>query len=389
MNRKIIFWSFVFGIFLSFQLYCQPQKPSIGNEQLTEYLPLLKKAKVGLVINTTSLVHKTLLLDTLLSLGVNVRAIFAPEHGFRADADAGAKIQNETDSKTGLPIISLYGKMKQPSAEDLKNIDVLIFDIQDVGVRFYTYISTLTEIMEACATHQKHLIVLDRYHPHLNYIDGPVLKDSSLKSFVGMHSVPIVYGMSIGEYAKMVKGEKWLKNKKDFTLTVIRCQKLQREKCREYPFDYIPSPNLKTKSAVIAYPSICLFEGTNLSLGRGTSSPFLIYGSPDMKTGDTTFTPQPMPGAMTPPLQGKLCKGYFLHDTQLPKKEIDLSHILSAKKQYSGKEFFLKNGFFDKLAGNRTLRTQIEKGIAISEIKNSWKKDLIAFDKIRKKYLLY
>ena len=277
-------------------------------ERISVYHPLLANKKVALVVNQTSIVKGSHLVDTLLKLGVNIKVIFAPEHGFRGKADAGEVISDTKDTKTGLPIISIYGKKKKPSAEDLKDVDLVLFDIQDVGVRFYTYISTLHYVMESCAEFQKPLMVLDRPNPNGYFVDGEIL-NPAYKSFVGMHQVPTVYGMTIGEYAKMINGEGWLPNKATCDLTVIECKNYTHDTFYELPVK--PSPNLPNIRSILLYPSICFFEGTTLSLGRGTEKQFQVIGHPALKS-DFSFTPMPNEGAKEPPLKGEKCYGLDL-----------------------------------------------------------------------------
>lgn len=356
------------------------------------YLPLLKGKRVALLINQTATVGSTLLLDTLLSQGVNVVKIFVPEHGFRGSADAGTHIKNDKDVKTGLPIISLYGNNKKPKATQLADVDVVVYDLQDVGARFYTYISTLQYAMEACAAAGKEIIVLDRPNPNGHYVDGPVL-DTALRSFVGMQPIPIVYGMTAGEYAKMLVGERWFPGAAKTKLTVIECKGYDHTKRYDLPVS--PSPNLKNMAAIYLYPSMCLFEGTVISLGRGTDMPFQQWGHPDLEGMwfTHTFTPVSMTGATAPPLQNKRCYGeliateanaaYAFMNGRLP-----LTWLLKAYAAYPDKKtFFIP--FFHTLAGTKTLRKQIEQGMTEAEIRTTWQPGLAAFKKIRKKYLLY
>uniref|UniRef100_UPI002F932247 exo-beta-N-acetylmuramidase NamZ family protein n=1 Tax=Kaistella sp. TaxID=2782235 RepID=UPI002F932247 len=314
--------------------------------------------------------------------------IFAPEHGFRGDADAGEHVKNGVDTKTGIPIISLYGDNKKPKPEQLKGINIVLFDIQDVGVRFYTYISTLTYVMEAGAENGVEVIVLDRPNPHDGYIDGPVLKDQ-WKSFVGMHNVPVVYGLTIGEYGKMVNGEKWLKNGVQAKYTLIPM--LNYHKKQRYGVLDKPSPNLPNDKAINLYPSLCFFEGTQVSVGRGTGLPFQIYGSPWTKNLPYQFTPKPNFGAKDPFLNGKLCYGENLSNYPTDLRGLNIDWLLNAYKNYKNpaQDFFLKNLFFDKLAGTDELRKQIIAGKSAAEIKDSWKKGLEDFRKIRTKYVMY
>ncbi len=360
-----------------------------GAYMTAEYFHLLDKKNVALVINQTSTIGNSSLADTLLSAGIKVRKIFAPEHGFRGKADAGAHISNETDLQTGIPVVSLYGSKKKPTPDDLSGIDVLVFDIQDVGVRFYTYISTLHYVMEACAEQNIKLIVLDRPNPLGFYIDGPVL-DKKFTSFVGMHSVPVIYGMTIGEYAAMIKGENWIKKSEDLDLLVVRCK--DYDHTSHYDIPVAPSPNLRTTRSILLYPSLCFFEGTIVSVGRGTDYPFEVFGYPG-GNGDFSFTPRPSEGASDPLYNGKRCVGYSLHNISFDKlyhtKQINLQHLIKMYNSYKGKDFFLANHFFDKLAGTDQLKEQILSGMQESKIRESWQPEIEKFRKIRKKYLLY
>ena len=355
--------------------------------QLDDYLPLLRGKRVGVVGNQTSIVGETHLVDTLLSLGVDVRNIFTPEHGFRGTADAGAKVHSGKDEKTGLPIVSLYGKNKKPTPEMFQDIDLILFDLQDVGVRFYTYISTMTYVMEAAAENNLAVIVLDRPNPNGFYVDGPVLKAEN-SSFVGMHQVPVVYGMTIGEYAKMVNGEGWLKNGIRCDLTVIPINKYNRNAIYELPVR--PSPNLPNWESVYLYPTLCFFEGTIVSIGRGTETPFQIYGHPNMR-GSFTFTPKSTSGASKPLLEGQRCRGEnlveFAHDYALNANQLYLEWLIEAYQQLKDKNFF--NNYFVKLSGDQQLQRDIENGKSADEIRASWKTDLEAFKAIRAKYLMY
>jgi len=356
---------------------------------IADYLPLLKGRSIGIVANNTSLLNQTHLVDTLISLKVNVTKIFGPEHGFRGDQPDGKEILDGKDPKTGIEVISLYGNHKKPTQADFKNIDIMIFDIQDVGARFYTYISTLTYVMEACAENNIPLIVLDRPNPNGFYVDGPVLK-SAFTSFVGMHRIPIVYGMTIGEYAKMVNGEKWLKEKKQCNLAIIKCDNYTHDS--RYQLPVRPSPNLQDMKAIYLYPSLCLFEGTVVSVGRGTKSPFKVYGHPQMTLGSYLFMPEPIKGISDdPPLKGLICVGQNVEKASEKLKKdgkIELVWLIGAYKNIGSKtEFF--NAYFDNLAGNSKLREQIIAGKSETEIRKSWQPDLDAFKEIRKKYLLY
>ena len=355
--------------------------------QLDDYLPMLEGKRVGVVGNQTSIIGVTHLVDSLLSLGVDIRKIYTPEHGFRGKADAGAKVNSSKDEKTGLPIVSLYGKNKKPTPEMLQGIDVILFDLQDVGVRFYTYISTMSYVMEAAAENGLPVIVLDRPNPNGFYVDGPVLKTEN-KSFVGMHQVPVVYGMTIGEYAMMVNGEGWLKGGINCDLTVIPIKDYNRNAIYELPVK--PSPNLPNWESVYLYPTLCFFEGSIVSLGRGTETPFQVYGHPDMR-GSYTFTPKSTSGASKPLLEGQRCRGEnlveYAHDYAHNANELHLEWIIEAYQQLKGKDFFID--YFRLLAGDKQLRRDIENGKSADEIRASWENDLESFKAMREKYLMY
>lgn len=365
-----------------------------GAECMERYLPFLEGKRVAVCGNQTSVVGKTHLVDTLLSRNVNIVKLFCPEHGFRGQAEAGATIASGKDPLTGLPVVSLYGKNKKPTAEQLQNVDIVLFDLQDVGCRFYTYISTLHYVMEAAAENGVKVIVLDRPNPNGFYVDGPVL-DPQYKSFVGMHPVPVVYGMTIGEYARMINGEKWLANGVQCDLTVILLEGYTHE--TRYVLPVAPSPNLQTVEAVYLYPSLCFFEGTNVSVGRGTDHPFEMYGAPGMRAGDYRFTPHAIPGVSeNPPFKDVECAGFLLSEIasyefyKLVPGELDLSYLMTAYQNCPDKAcFFLKNNFFDKLAGTAQLRKQIVEGATDEEIRASWQPGLDAFKAVRAKYLLY
>jgi uncharacterized protein YbbC (DUF1343 family) len=375
--------------FLSLGLYSQ-NKVIVGAERLEEYLSLVKNKKVGILTNQTSVVRNQNgdfihLLDTLLSLDVDVIKIFSPEHGFRGNVEAGGYVNNSVDSKTNLPIISLYGKNKKPTKEQIKDCEVILFDLQDVGCRFYTYISTLHYVMEACAENNCKLIVLDRPNPN-DYIDGPVL-EAKFQSFVGMHRVPVLHAMTIGEYAKMINGEGWLENSIQCDLQVIEIFGWEHDMKEVYQLFVAPSPNLQTPKAIELYPSLCFFEGTKVSVGRGTDTPFEIIGYPDYYDKTFSFTPRAIKGVSDNPMyKGKKC--YGMKDLKVQKKELDLSFLIKMYKTANKKEDFF-NSFFDKLAGTDQLRKQIERGLSQEEIKLSWQKDIEKFKKIRQKYLLY
>lgn len=362
----------------------------VGAAQFRLYLPLLKNKKVAIVANQTSMVSTIHLVDTLLSLKINIVKIFAPEHGFRGEAEAGAFLLSGKDIQTGLPIISLYGKQKKPTQENLKDVDVILFDIQDVGVRFYTYISTLHYIMEACAENMKELIVLDRPNPNGFYVDGPVL-EKEYTSFVGMHPVPLVHGMTIGEYAQMINGEKWLNNKMLCKLKVIPVKGYNHTLFYRPPVN--PSPNLNSIESIYLYPSLGLFEGTRVSVGRGTYTPFSIIGYPGFPHGTITFKPVSIKGMSENPLyQDTLCDGInlseFARNYLKVNKSIYLFWLIGMYESYPVKDKFFTS-FFDKLAGTDALRKQIILGKTEEDIRKSWKIKIDNFKKIRKKYLLY
>lgn len=362
-----------------------------GAENIKAYLSLLKNKKVACVVHHASRVGKSHLVDTLLYLKVEVVKILAPEHGFRGTADAGEKVDNDKDTKTGLPIVSLYGKNKKPTAEMLKDVDVVLFDLQDVGVRFYTYISTLHYVIEACGENNKALIVLDRPNPHAHYTDGPIL-ESGFESFIGMHHVPVVYGMTIGEYGKMINGEKWTHLTSEANLTVIPCINYNRKKRYDIPLP--PSPNLPNPTAVLLYPTLCFFEGTDYSVGRGTSKQFQIIGHPGMKS-DFSFTPMPNVGAKDPFQNGKICYGYDFsgasRDQLFSLQKINLDLLVKVYKETiaANQNFFLSNLFFDKLAGTDKFRKMLIEDKSAKEIRESWQEGLKTFETTRKKYLMY
>jgi uncharacterized protein YbbC (DUF1343 family) len=363
--------------------------PATGADQTELYLPLLQGKAIGLVANHTTVIGKSHLADSLLKLGVNLVKIFAPEHGFRGDADAGEEIDNSKDGETGLPLISLYGSGYKPKPADLQGIDLMIYDIQDVGVRFYTYISTLHYLMEACSENEISLLVLDRPNPNGHYVDGPVL-DTAFRSFVGMHPIPVVYGMTAGELASMINGEGWLSNGSTCELQVIPCKGYDHNTIYKLPVD--PSPNLNSMEAVYLYPSLCFFEGTIMSLGRGTSFPFRIIGHPDYPDHTFSFVPGATRSNKNPVLRDQVCYGIDL--TGIPADSLQSLRMVSLKwlmelygKMGNGKSFF--NDYIDKLAGNGELRKQILAGWTGAQIRASWQDDLQEFSDRRKKYLLY
>jgi len=398
-----------------FLLPCQGQKVIPGAERMEVYLPMLKGRKVAVFANQTSMIGNTHLVDTLLALGIDIRVIFGPEHGFRGIADAGEKVGNYTDEKTGISVVSLYGPKRRPSAEDLKNVDIMIFDIQDIGVRFYTFISSLEDYMETAFELGKPLLLLDRPNPNGHYVDGPVL-DKKYRSFIGMQPIPVVYGMTIAEYAFMIAGEKWLSPKANeryewykkadnsadtpFHFQVIKCKNYTHQTAYSLPVK--PSPNLPDMASIYWYPSTCFFEGTILSEGRGTPTPFQVFGHPSLPSTLFSFTPISRPGAANPKLKDQLCYGWNLAGSadDVRKKvngSLQLSYLLEAYKLFPEKDkFFLapKSGksadyFFTKLAGNEILMEQIKAGKTEKEIRQSWEPGLTKFKVIRNKYLLY
>ncbi len=379
-----------------------------GAERIEVYLPYLKGKSVAVFANQTSVVNGTHLVDTLISRGINIVKIFSPEHGFRGTADAGEHVTDAKDKKTGVPIVSLYGDHRKPTAADFKGVDILIFDIQDVGVRFYTYISSLQYYLEAALENHKPLLILDRPNPNGFYVDGPVL-DMKYKSFIGMQPVPVVYGMTIGEYGLMLAGENMLSAAANainaynittqptadtpFHVTVIKCKNYDHN--IKYVLPVMPSPNLKTMQSIYLYPSTCFIEGTVMSEGRGTEAPFQIFGHPSLPKKLYAFTPKPNEGAKSSKCFYQLCYGWYIKGTneeilKTLNKKIQLKYIIESYKLFPGKDsFFLKNNFISKLAGNDIFQQQIKTGKTAAVIKKSWEPGLNAFKKIRKKYLLY
>lgn len=377
-------------LFISAFLFCcQPKQTNndviTGASQVDYYLPLLVGKNVALVANQTSMVNEVHLVDTLLSRNVIITKVFAPEHGFRGEADAGAHIDNTKDLKTGLPILSLYGQNKKPSKQALGGIDIVVFDIQDVGARFYTYISTLHYVMEACAEYSIPVLVLDRPNPNSHYVDGPIL-DTAFKSFVGMHPIPIVHGMTMVEYAKMINGEYWLKDSLQCELYWQGMKNYDHQK--SYELSVKPSPNLPNSQSIALYPSLCLFEGTDISVGRGTSQQFQVIGSPNLDSCLYTFTPISGEGAKYPKHQNEVCCGWDLRDIEVRDK-FDLEYLIEAHQQYKAKDVRFFNSFFDKLAGSSQLRIQIESGWTSDQIKQTWQDGLDAFKRKRQLYLIY
>jgi len=402
--------------FFSFRSFSQPgtvkanQNSSVitGADRIPVYLPYLKGKAVAVFANPTSIVNGVHLVDTLLKSNIKIVKIFGPEHGFRGDADAGEHVNDVTDKKTGIPVISLYGDHKKPTADDLKDIDVLVFDIQDVGVRFYTYISSLQYFLEAALENHKPLLILDRPNPNGFYIDGPVL-DMKFKSFIGMQPVPIVYGMTIGEYGLMLAGENWLSPAANainaynitteptadtpFHVTVIKCKNYDHT--TKYILPVNPSPNLKQMQSIYAYPSTCFFEGTVCSEGRGTDQPFQVFGHPSLPKNLYSFIPKPNAGAKSSKCFYQTCYGWNISGSneevlQQLNGKIQLHYFINAYKLFPGKDsFFLKNNFINKLAGNDIFQQQIKDGVPEELIRKSWEPQLSEFKKIRKKYLLY
>ena len=379
--------------FLLFILFCSipnitvfAQKIQLGADRLEKLLPLINNKKIALVINQTSLLSNgTHIIDTLITQKININMILAPEHGFRGSADAGEKIIDGKDNKTGIPVISLYGKNYKPSAEQLKDVDIVIFDIQDIGARFYTYISTMHYVIEACAENNKQCIILDRPNPN-DWIDGPIL-DPKYKSFVGMHPIPILHGLTIGELAMMINGEGWLKGGIKCNLKIVEMNGWKHGMPYKLPIK--PSPNLPNEQAIGMYPSLCFFEATNVSVGRGTDFPFQVIGSPNSKYGKFSFTPRSTEGAKNPLNMNKICYGEDLRNHKIP-HGIDLSFLINFyKKSNSGAAFFTNPKFMDLLAGTNLLRLKIIKGDSVSDIYKSWEKDLNKYKTMREKYLLY
>jgi uncharacterized protein YbbC (DUF1343 family) len=359
-----------------------------GAYRLDKYIDRLIGKNVALVANQTSMVKQSHLVDTLLEKGVLVTKIFAPEHGFRGDGDAGEHINNAVDGKTGISVVSLYGSHKKPTPMDLKNIEAVVFDIQDVGVRFYTYLSTLHYVMEACAENNLPLILLDRPNPNGHYVDGPILQPE-FKSFVGLHPVPIVYGMTIGEYATMINGEGWLNGGIKCNLTVVSILNYTHKSTYSLPIP--PSPNLRSDLAIALYPSLCLFEATTISVGRGTGRPFEMYGHPRFPKQGFEFTPRIQPGSKYPPHVNKVCPGVDLRQNTKPRMyELNLFYLTNARDILADSAVFInQNSFFNRLAGTAQLKEQLYKGWGPKEIRATWAPGLEAFQKIRSKYLIY
>ena len=373
-------------------------KLQTGAEQIDQYLHYLKGKRIGMVVNPTSVIGNTTVVDSLLKLGVKIVKIFGPEHGFRGDASAGVKVDNSIDTKTGLPVISLYGKHLKPTKEDMDDVDLMVYDIQDVGTRFYTYINTLQHVMEACGENNKEVLILDRPNPNGFYVDGPVL-DPKLRSGIGYNPIPITHGLTIAEYAQMLNGEGWMANKVKCKIKIIKIANYDHS--TPYTLPVKPSPNLNTAQSILLYPSLCLFEGTIISQGRGTYFPFTILGNPDLSDKyKFSFTPIGIKGMSETPLHmNKICFGIDLrkYNTNKIRKEakINLSWLIELYNAYPHKEKFFdfkqsnQMGNFDKLAGTYNLKQQIIAGKSEEEIRQSWEPGLSQYKIIRKKYLLY
>lgn len=375
---------------IKYDAYGMERLPNLqlGNARMDLYLDSLRGKRVAIVANQSSLLGDDHLVDTLLSLGIQIQKVFAPEHGFRGTADAGEKVWSHKDPVTGLPIVSLYGSNKKPRADQLYDVDIVLFDIQDVGVRFYTYISTLHYVMEACAENGKPLIVLDRPNPNAHYVDGPMLEKDQT-SFIGMHPVPIVYGMTIGEYALMVNGEFWLHNNVTCQMYIVPCRNYTHK--TKFEIAIPPSPNLRTDQAINLYPSLCFFEATTVSIGRGTERPFEMYGHPSFRKTNFTFVPMPTTGAKDPLWQNRTCNGYDLGVSQNKRMyELNLNWLINARDQLGDSiDFINQRNFFDRLAGTTQLRAQLKAGLGAKEIKETWKTGIQSFLQTRQKYLIY
>lgn len=383
----------VFGFFLLLSVSCQSQQASsvssktsvqTGADQIGTFYKSLLGKRVALVVNHTSLIGKTHLADSLKSLGVNIVKIFGPEHGFRGNAADGEHVNDSVDVKTGIALVSLYGKNRKPTPQQLDDVDVVIFDIQDVGTRFYTYISTMHYVMEACTESGKKVMILDRPNPN-DFVDGP-MNEKSFQSFVAMHPIPIAHGLTVGELAQMINGESWLTNKLKCDVEIVKLKNWKHGQAYELPVG--PSPNLPNNQAIRLYPSICLFEGTVISVARGTTFPFQAIGNPELKGFTFTFTPVTIKGvAVKPPHENKLCYGIDLR-SETPPRKISLSYLLTMYQAYPDKEKFF-NSYFDVLAATPKLKQQILQGMTEDQIRESWKSDLAVYQNMRKKYLLY
>ncbi len=378
-----------FFILSNLAMNAQSNKVIVGAESTNEYFPVLKDKRVAVMANQTSMVGNEHLVDLLVRNKINVVGIFSPEHGFRGTADAGEHVASSVDEKTGIPIWSLYGSGSgKPSPENMEQFDVLLFDLQDVGLRFYTYYASMARLMDACAEHDKKMIILDRPNPNGFYVDGPIL-DMKYKSGVGWLPIPVVHGMTLGELALMINGEKWLPESRICDITVIKCKNYTHQTLYHLPI--APSPNLPNMKSIYLYPSTCLFEATPVSLGRGTAFPFQVYGHPNMKGYSFTFTPRSIPGAKNPPQLDRLCYGVDLRnipDEEIFEKGFDLSYVIDAYKNLNLDDHFFRS-FFEKLVGVSYIRKMIMEGKSADEIKAMWQDDVEKFKKQRKPYLIY
>ena len=386
MIRSLFFISILsFFSMLGCQATSDEKTLVLGAERTSEYLTQLEGKRIGLLINHTSTVGAQHLVDFLLEKNIQIEKIFAPEHGFRGTADAGELVDDSVDAKTGIPVVSMYGKNKKPSAEAMAGLDVVIFDIQDVGVRFYTYISSMHYMMEACAKNRVKFMVFDRPNPNGHYVDGPI-RQPGFESFVGMHPIPVVHGLTVGELAKMVNEEGWLEDGLECELSVIAMKNYNHS--LNYSLPVKPSPNLPNDHSIGLYPSTCFFEGTKMSIGRGTQFPFQVIGYPDEGFGDFTFTPVSIDGmAKHPKLEGEKCYGVDLRAVDLP-SELDLSYVIDFYAKWDDEESFFTK-YFDTLAGTDQLRKQITDGLSMDEIRKSWQAGLNEYRQLRQKYLLY
>lgn len=382
----------LFIVILAFiTLHCQAKQSRVivGAEQTNDYLPILKNKRIAVFSNHTGMVGNKHLLDVLLENKINVVAIFSPEHGFRGNADAGEHVSSSVDQKTGVPILSLYdGQLGKPSEDSMHKFDLLIVDIQDVGLRFYTYYASMVRLMDACAEYNRKMLILDRPNPNGHYVDGPIL-DMKYKSGVGWLPIPVVHGMTLGELALMVNGERWLPASRICDITVIKCKNYTHQTMYQLPIP--PSPNLPNMKAVYLYPSICYFEATPVSLGRGTQLPFQVYGHPNMTGYNYSFTPQSTSGAKNPPQLGRLCHGVNLSELseeEIRKKGVDLSYLIDAYRNLNMDDYFFRP-FFERLIGTDYVRKMIEQGKDADEIKVMWKEDVEKFKVQRRPYLLY
>lgn len=382
----------LFIVILAFiTLHCQAKQSRVivGAEQTNDYLPILKNKRIAIFSNHTGMVGNKHLLDVLLENKINVVAIFSPEHGFRGNVDAGEHVSSSVDQKTGVPILSLYdGQLGKPSEDSMRKFDLLIVDIQDVGLRFYTYYASMVRLMDACAEYNRKMLILDRPNPNGHYVDGPIL-DMKYKSGVGWLPIPVVHGMTLGELALMVNGERWLPASRICDVTVIKCKNYTHQTMYQLPIP--PSPNLPNMKAVYLYPSICYFEATPVSLGRGTQLPFQVYGHPNMTGYNYSFTPQSTSGAKNPPQLGRLCHGVnlsALSEEEIRKKGVDLSYLIDAYRNLNMDDYFFRP-FFERLIGTDYVRKMIEQGKDADEIKAMWKEDVEKFKVQRRPYLLY